>query len=91
MAYQQHKLFYDTITNMMIIAYYFLLCPGKYVLSNLEHTVPFQFQDIHLFCGPWKLDTHQATDQGLWSATFIGLKLEKCSQRQNYQPWQVQL
>ena len=70
-----HLILQYTIVDMMILAYYYLqLHPREYVLSNSEHTTPFCLQDIHLLCGPCKIDTQQAPVQELWSTTFINLE-----------------
>ena len=60
------------ITDMIILAFFFLLRPGEYTDSNSD-TTPFTLQDIQLFRGPARLDLPTASDAQLLSATFASL------------------
>lgn len=61
------------VANMISIAFFFLLRPGKYTATPSD-TSPFRLCDIQLFIGPVRLDLTTADEQTLWSATFTTLE-----------------
>ncbi len=52
---------------MIIIAFFFLLCPGEYTDNN-NH--PFRLQDVQLFIGPTRLNIAAASIKQLRQARF---------------------
>jgi len=73
-AASQNTPFSLTLVDMLILAFFFLLRPGEYVSSSSADAAPFRFANVHLFCGNRKLHLERASDQELWSATFVGLE-----------------
>lgn len=59
---------------MTILAFYFLLWPGEYILLSAEYATPFWLQDIHLFQGLPKHHLTTCTMAKLWTATYVGLE-----------------
>jgi len=64
----------EALSNLIILAFFYLLRPGEYAFSSSEEAAPFRLQDVHLFCGPTKLDTLNTPLEALPSATFCGLE-----------------
>jgi hypothetical protein len=60
------------VSDMIILAFFFLLRPGEYVDTNSEST-PFTIADVGLYIGNTYLNPATATDQQLLSATRITL------------------
>lgn len=60
------------ISDMIILAFFFLLRPGEYVDTNSEST-PFTLADVSLYFGNTYLDFATATDQQLLTATRVSL------------------
>lgn len=63
---------YNAITDMVIIAFFFLLLPGEYTGSSRDDTL-FQFANIQLFCGEHTLDHLTNSDHTLLTATSASL------------------
>jgi hypothetical protein len=61
---------YQAACNMIIIAFFFLLCPGKYTDNNKD---PFCLADTQLFIGDTHLDLSCSPDSELKVATFASL------------------
>ena len=60
------------ITDMIILAFFFLLRPGEYTASASD-TKPFHLEDVQIFIGPQRLPLATATEAQLASATFASL------------------
>ena len=68
--------FVSGITNMIMIAFFFLLLrPGEYTASQSD-TQPFDFQSVQLFIGHTALDLWCATDAKLLEACFATLTFD---------------
>jgi hypothetical protein len=57
---------------MIVMAFFFLLCPGKYTAMPSD-TTPFRMRDVQLFIGPVRIDPATADKQTLWTAMFASL------------------
>jgi len=57
---------------MIIVAFFFLLRPGKYTNSASEMT-PFSLNDVQLFVGVRRMNILTSTDAKLHTATFASL------------------
>ena len=64
------------IADMIVIAFFFLLRPGEYAISQSEST-PFEWKDVQLFRGQRRLDLTSATEAEILSATFASLTFDK--------------
>jgi len=62
------------LADLLIIAFFFLLRPGEYVLSSADEAAPFRLQDVHLFRGATKLPILTAPTADLHAATYCGLE-----------------
>jgi hypothetical protein len=60
------------ISDMIVMAFFFLLRPGEYTATPSD-TTPFRMCDVQLFIGPVRIDPATADEQSLWSATFASL------------------
>jgi len=60
------------VSDMIVLAFFFLLRPGEYVDTNSEST-PFTLADVSLYIGDTYLSPATATDQQLLSATRVTL------------------
>jgi hypothetical protein len=60
------------ITDMILLAFFFLLRPGEYTGSP-SNTSPFTFADVQLFAGPRRLDLATCADADFALATFCTL------------------
>ncbi|KAL7454161.1 hypothetical protein ACHAWC_006751, partial [Mediolabrus comicus] len=60
------------ISDMITLAFFFLLRPGEYVDTNSDST-PFTLADVSLYLGDTYLDLTSATDQQLLTATRVTL------------------
>ena len=61
---------------MIVIAFFFLLRPGEYAISQSEST-PFELKDVQFFRGQLRLDIAVATEAEILSATFVSLTFDK--------------
>ena len=68
--------FNTAITDMIVIAFFFLLRPGEYSISTSEST-PFELKDVQIFRGQLRLNLETATPAELLSATFASLTFDK--------------
>ena len=66
----------QAISDMICIAFFFLLRPGEYSISPAEST-PFELKDVQLFAGTTKLNLLTATEAAIMSATFASLTFDK--------------
>ena len=64
------------IADMIVIAFFFLLRPGEYAISNAESS-PFEFKDVQLFRGQLRLNLPTATAAEFNTATFASLTFDK--------------
>ena len=62
--------------DMICLAFFFLLRPGEYVVSQAEST-PFEIKDVQLFLGQRRLNLVTASEAELLSATFASLTFDK--------------
>lgn len=75
-ALNSHLEYTRATTDMIIIAFYFLLRPGEYVDKNrnAEENDPFRLADTQLFdVGQHRLDLSTASDEQLLAATSASL------------------
>ena len=56
------------VSDMIILAFFFLLRPGEYTDSPSD-TTPFRLQDIQLFVGDRCLDLNTASEAQIWIST----------------------
>jgi hypothetical protein len=61
-----------TISDMIIIAFYFLLRPGEYT-GTKQDTTCFRLANVQLWQGGHRLDLANTTDHQLLAATFVSL------------------
>ena len=62
------------VTDMIIVAFFFLLRPGEYTDTSSTDTTPFTFQDVQLHIGDRRLDLRLASDvELLHAATSVSL------------------
>ena len=61
---------------MICLAFFFLLRPGEYVVSQAESS-PFQVKDVQLHLGARRLNLETASEAELRSATFASLTFDK--------------
>lgn len=64
------------ISDMITIAFFFLLRPGEYTATKSD-TQPFDFKSVQLFIGDHRLNLLTASNAELLSATFVSLTFEK--------------
>ena len=60
------------IMDMIIIAFFFLLCPGEYTDNNSNSTT-FHLEDVQLFIGSRSLDLLTAPNAELHQTRFSAL------------------
>ena len=58
--------------DMIVLAFFFLLCPGEYTASPSD-TQPFDLRSVQLFLGGRRLDLVTSSDAQLRCATFAPL------------------
>ena len=63
----------EACTDMSIIAFFFLMCPGEYAVTTTE-SHPFHLRDVELFCGARRLDLTATPLPDLSRATFVILE-----------------
>lgn len=56
--------------NMLIVAYFFLMWPGKYCSGTGDSHHPFRLQDIQLYIGGYKINLQSAPPAELMAATY---------------------
>ena len=61
--------------NMIILAFFFLLCPGKYTESPID-TQPLNYLSVQLFLCGRHLNLTTASDAQLHCATFASLTFD---------------
>lgn len=62
----------QAITDMIILAFFFLLRPGEYT-GTLNDDTPFRIMDVQLKVGPRHLDLLHDLPADLWSADSVSL------------------
>jgi hypothetical protein len=62
------------IADMLILGFYFLLCPGEYAWTDNPDSSPFRFCDIHLIRGTHHLNLVTTTELDIRSATAVALE-----------------
>ena len=63
----------EALSDLIVLAFFYLLRPGEYAHSASLEAAPFRLQDVHLFCGARKLNIVTSSDAALQSATYSGL------------------
>jgi hypothetical protein len=63
-----------TIADMLLLGFYFLLCPGEYTFTDNEDAAPFQYCDVHLLIHSHHLNHYTCSDEELQCITYIGLE-----------------
>ena len=64
------------ISDMIIIAFFYLLRPGEYTATKSD-TQPFDFKSVQLFIGDQRFDLRRAPEAQIQAATFASLTFEK--------------
>lgn len=64
----------NTIADMLILGFYFLLRPGEYACTDNPDATPFRLCDVHLLYGPHRLNPYTASEADLYSATHVALE-----------------
>jgi hypothetical protein len=68
-----NSFFLEAMADMIIIAFFFLLCPGEYTNSPSD-TTPFTLLgDVQLFIGPTRIDLDTASDNQIRMAQSASL------------------
>jgi hypothetical protein len=62
------------VADLIILAFYFLLRPGKYIFTSNADAAPFCLCNLHFIVVNRRLGHFRCTDQELESATFVGLE-----------------
>ena len=62
---------FDAITDMICIAFFFLMRPGEY--TKTSDNTPFKLQDVKLYIGLMPLDWTTATDAQFASVTAVSI------------------
>jgi hypothetical protein len=62
--------------DMIVLVFFFLLCPGEYTASSSE-TQPFAFQSVQLFIGGRRLSLTTASDAELLQSRFGSLTFDR--------------
>jgi hypothetical protein len=62
------------MADMLLLSFYFLLCPGKYAKTDNPDSSPFQLCDVHLIHGGICLNTFTPLEANLRSATHVALE-----------------
>ena len=70
-AQQPHDDAFDAITDMICIAFFFLMRPGEYTKTSDD--TPFKMQDVKLFIGPVPLDPSTATNAQFEAVTAVSI------------------
>jgi hypothetical protein len=73
-AYDNHISESDlAIAGMIVITFFFLLRPGEY-MGTTSDDAPFRLEDVHLYIGGRKLDSHTAPIAELDAASSVSYK-----------------
>jgi hypothetical protein len=73
-AYDNHRSESDlAIAGMLVIAFFFMLRPGKYTGAT-SYDAPFRQEDVHLYIGGRKLNSHSASLVELDAASSVSYK-----------------
>jgi hypothetical protein len=64
----------NTIADMLILGFYFLLPPGEYAATENPDATPFRLCDVHLLIHHHRLNPITATEYELHSITFVALE-----------------
>jgi hypothetical protein len=62
------------LADMLLLGFYFLLCPGEYAFTNNLEASPFPLCDVHLLINTRRLDVLTAPEPDLQQANFIALE-----------------
>jgi hypothetical protein len=63
----------STITDMLLLGFFFLLRPGEYAYTDEEAT-PFRLQDVHLMVHNRRLHPNQCSEQDLQCVNYVALE-----------------
>jgi hypothetical protein len=64
----------NTIADMLLLGFFFLLRPGKYAYTPNPDADPFRLQDVHLLIFNHRLHPNTATEQELLAVNYIALE-----------------
>jgi hypothetical protein len=64
----------NTLADMLILGFFFLLRPGEYAATDNPDSTPFLFQDVHLLFNARRLHPFTASDAELHQVNFIALE-----------------
>jgi hypothetical protein len=64
----------STIADLLLLSFYFLLCPGEYAAMDNEDISPFCYCDIHFLVHDRHLNHFTCPDADLHHATYIALE-----------------
>jgi hypothetical protein len=67
----------NTVADMLLLGFYFLLRPGQYAWTENPDSCPFRYCDIHLVRGTRHLDLTSASEHDIRSATSVALELTR--------------
>mmetsp|Transcript_30799 Transcript_30799/g.69092 ORF Transcript_30799/g.69092 Transcript_30799/m.69092 type:complete len:399 (-) Transcript_30799:17-1213(-) len=74
--------FNKATADMIMIAFFFLLRPGKYTVEgSAEESTPFRLTDVQLFIGQTRIDLSTATEAQIKCATFVSLTFTDQNQK----------
>lgn len=64
----------QTIADMLILGFFFLLRPGEYMFTTNPEAAPFQLQDAHFLINDRRLNYLTCAEQELLAVNFIALE-----------------
>jgi hypothetical protein len=64
----------NTIGQMVVLGFFFLLHPGEYAKTDNPDAAPFRLRDIHLLVHNVRLNTVLCSEQDLLSVTHVALE-----------------
>ncbi len=74
MCYLANTASSNTIADMLLLGFFFLLCPGEYAYTDNENAAPFRLCDIHLLIHNQRLDTFAAASTNLQRVNYVALE-----------------
>ncbi len=73
-CYRSNTIESQTIAQMLILGFFFLLRPGEYAHTSNEDASPFRLCDIHLMVHTRRLNPYTCSEIDLDATTYIGLE-----------------
>jgi hypothetical protein len=64
----------SAIADMLLLGFFFLLCPGEYAYTDNEDASPFRFCDIHIMINDRHLMHYTAPEADLAQVNFVALE-----------------